>query len=65
MMPAVASLAAANDDRTLDRVKYDGTRLHIGVLLPVGLLAWIYAGPFLSLWIGQSPGLRRGRPGAP
>jgi O-antigen/teichoic acid export membrane protein len=24
------------------------------VLLPVGLLAWIYAGPFLSLWIGDA-----------
>ena len=23
------------------------------MLLPVGLLAWIYAGPFLSLWIGD------------
>jgi O-antigen/teichoic acid export membrane protein len=52
VMPAVASLAAAYDLRGLDRVKYDGTRLHIGVLLPVGLLAWIYAAPFLSLWIG-------------
>jgi O-antigen/teichoic acid export membrane protein len=52
VMPAVASLAAAHDLRGLDRVKYDGTRLHIGVLLPVGLLAWIYATPFLSLWIG-------------
>ena len=52
VMPAVASLAAARDLRGLDRVKYDGTRLHIGVLLPVGLLAWIYAAPFLSLWIG-------------
>ncbi len=53
VMPAVASLAAAHDLRGLDRVKYDGTRLHIGVLLPVGLLAWIYATPFLSLWIGD------------
>jgi O-antigen/teichoic acid export membrane protein len=53
VMPAVASLAAARDLRGLDRVKYDGTRLHIGVLLPVGLLAWIYATPFLSLWIGD------------
>jgi O-antigen/teichoic acid export membrane protein len=53
VMPAVASLAAARDERGLDRVKYDGTRLHIGVLLPVGLLAWIYAGPFLSFWIGD------------
>jgi O-antigen/teichoic acid export membrane protein len=53
VMPAVASLAAARDLRGLDRVKYDGTRLHIGVLLPVGLLAWIYAAPFLSLWIGD------------
>jgi Na+-driven multidrug efflux pump len=53
VMPAVASLAAARDDRGLERVKYDGTRLHIGVLLPVGLLAWIYAAPFLSLWMGN------------
>jgi O-antigen/teichoic acid export membrane protein len=53
VMPAVASLAAARDLRGLDRVKYDGTRLHIGVLLPVGLLAFIYAAPFLSLWIGD------------
>ncbi len=52
VMPAVASLIAAGDVRGLDRIKYDGTRLHIGLLLPVGLLAWIYAGPFLSLWIG-------------
>jgi O-antigen/teichoic acid export membrane protein len=53
VMPAVASLAAARDERGLDRVKYDGTRLHIGALLPVGLLAWIYARPFLALWIGD------------
>lgn len=53
VMPAVASLAAAADKRGLDRVKYDGTRLHIGALLPVGLLAWIYAAPFLSFWLGQ------------
>jgi O-antigen/teichoic acid export membrane protein len=53
VMPAVASLAAAHDHRGLDRVKYDGTRLHIALLLPVGLLAWIYATPFLSLWIGD------------
>ncbi len=53
VMPAVASLAAARDHRGIERVKYDGTRLHIGVLLPVGLLAWIYAAPFLSLWIGD------------
>jgi Na+-driven multidrug efflux pump len=53
VMPAVASLAAARDLRGLDRVKYDGTRLHIGALVPIGLLAWIYAAPFLSLWIGD------------
>jgi O-antigen/teichoic acid export membrane protein len=56
VLPAVASLSAADDRRGLDRVKYDGSRLHIGVLLPVGLLAWIYAGPFLSLWIGARLG---------
>jgi O-antigen/teichoic acid export membrane protein len=53
VMPAVASLAAARDLRGLDRVRYDGTRLHIGALLPIGLLAWIYASPFLSIWIGD------------
>jgi O-antigen/teichoic acid export membrane protein len=26
------------------------------VLLPVGLLAWIYAGPFLTLWVGDKLG---------
>jgi O-antigen/teichoic acid export membrane protein len=56
VMPAVASLAAARDQRGLERVRYDGTRLHIGALLPVGLLAWIYAGPFLSLWMGSRLG---------
>lgn len=56
VMPAVASLAAANDERGLERVKYDGTRLHIGLLAPAGLLAWLYAGPFLSLWIGDRLG---------
>jgi len=53
VMPAVASLAAARDLRGLDRVRYDGTRLHIGALLPIGVLAWIYAAPFLSLWLGD------------
>jgi O-antigen/teichoic acid export membrane protein len=56
VIPAVAGLAAAGDGRGLERVKYDGSRLHIGVLLPVGLLAWLYAGPFLSLWIGDRLG---------
>ena len=56
VMPAVASLVGAEDHRALDRVKYDGTRLHIGAILPVGLLAWIYAGPFLSLWMGMRLG---------
>ncbi len=56
VMPAVASLAAARDLRGLERVKYDGTRLHIGALLPIGLLGWIYAGPFLSLWVGSRLG---------
>jgi hypothetical protein len=56
VMPAVASLAAARDSRGLERVKYDGTRLHIGVLLPIGLLGWLYAGPFLSLWVGNRLG---------
>ena len=48
----MASLAAARDESSLERIKYDGPRLLIGVLLPVALLAGIYAGPFLSLWVG-------------
>ena len=56
VMPAVASLAAARDLRGLERVKYDGPRLHIGVLMPIALLAWVYAGPFLSLWVGDRLG---------
>ncbi|CAN5809403.1 oligosaccharide flippase family protein [soil metagenome] len=53
VMPAVASLVAARDDAGLDRIKYDGARLHIALILPVGFLAWIYAAPFLELWIGR------------
>jgi O-antigen/teichoic acid export membrane protein len=56
VMPAVASLAAAGDERALERVKYDGTRLHLGLLLPIALLAWVYAGPFLTLWVGDKLG---------
>jgi O-antigen/teichoic acid export membrane protein len=56
VMPAVASLVAARDEQGLNRIKYDGSRLHIGALLPAGLLAWLYAGPFLSLWIGDRLG---------
>ena len=53
VLPAVASLVAARDDRQIERIKYDGTRLHIAALLPVGLLAWVYAAPFLTLWMGD------------
>ncbi len=57
VMPAVASLAAARDLAGLERIKYDAPRLHLGAILPVGLLAAIYAGPFLQLWVGaEFPG---------
>jgi O-antigen/teichoic acid export membrane protein len=56
VMPAVASLAAARDELGLQRIKYDGSRLLIGLLLPVALLAWIYAAPFLTLWMGPDFG---------
>ncbi|MGE3822017.1 MAG: lipopolysaccharide biosynthesis protein, partial [Isosphaeraceae bacterium] len=56
VMPAVASLLAARDHRALERVKYDGTRLHVGLILPVSLLAFAYAGPFLTLWVGDKLG---------
>jgi len=52
VVPAVASLAASRDFEGLDRLKYDGTRFLVGLLLPVTLLAGIYAAPFLSLWVG-------------
>lgn len=51
VMPAVASLAAAHDEAAIDRIKYDGTRLLVALILPVGLLAAIYAHPFLGLWV--------------
>lgn len=51
VMPAAASLLAARDDDGLERLKYDGNRLLIGLLTPVALLAWIYAGPFLAAWL--------------
>ena len=56
VMPAVASLVAARDERSLDRLKYDGTRLHLAMLLPVALLAAVHAGPFLTLWVGDKLG---------
>jgi O-antigen/teichoic acid export membrane protein len=52
VVPAVASLAASRDTAGLERLKYDGTRFLVGLLLPVTLLAGIYAAPFLSLWVG-------------
>ena len=52
VLPAVASLEAAGDLKGLDRVKYDAPRLLIGLLLPITLLAGIFARPFLELWVG-------------
>lgn len=52
VMPAAATLIAARDAANLDRIKYDGVRFHFGLLFPVGLAAWIYASPFLEVWIG-------------
>ncbi len=51
VMPAAASLAAAGDAVALEKIKYDGTRLLVALLLPVGLLAALYARPFLALWV--------------
>jgi hypothetical protein len=61
VMPAVASLAAARDERQIERIKYDGTRLHVAALLPIGLLACVHAGPFLTLWMGDRFGHDAGR----
>jgi O-antigen/teichoic acid export membrane protein len=54
VMPAVASMAAARDALGLERIKYDGTRMHLTAVLPIGLLGWIHAEPFLTLWVGRS-----------
>jgi O-antigen/teichoic acid export membrane protein len=56
VMPAVASLVAARDERGLERVKYDGSRFLIGLLTPMAILAAIYAAPFLTLWVGAEYG---------
>jgi len=52
IMPAVASLAAVGDVVGLERIKYDAPRLLVGLLLPPVLLGWIFAAPFLSIWVG-------------
>ncbi len=52
-MPAVVSLAVGGDKLGLERIKYDGTRFLVGLLVPPTLLAGIYAAPFLQLWVGE------------
>jgi len=53
VMPAVVSLAATSDRASLERIKYDGTRLLVAFITPATLLAGIYASPFLHLWVGR------------
>ena len=60
VLPAAASLAAANDRASLDRILYDGSRLLIGLLLPVSLLAGIHAPAFLAVWMGPEYGAHAG-----
>lgn len=52
VMPAVVSLAVGGDDESLERIKYDGTRILVALLTPITLLAGLYAGPFLGFWVG-------------
>lgn len=52
VMPAVVSLSVGGDQASLERIKYDGTRILVAAMTPVTLLAGIYAAPFLSLWVG-------------
>lgn len=54
VMPAVVSLAVGGDKLGLERIKYDGTRFLVGLLVPPTLLAGIYAAPFLHLWVGPA-----------
>ncbi len=51
VMPAVASLRAAGDQTDLETIKYDGSRMLIGLLTPVAVLAAIDARPFLLAWV--------------
>ncbi len=51
VMPAVASLRAAGDQKELETIKYDGSRMLIGLLTPVAVLACIDAHPFLLAWV--------------
>ncbi len=53
VMPAVVSLAVGGDPIGLERIKYDGTRFLVALLIPPTLLAGIYAAPFLHLWVGE------------
>ena len=52
VMPAVVSLAVGGDKGSLERIKYDGTRILVALLAPITLLGGIYAAPFLHLWVG-------------
>ena len=52
VMPAVVSLAVGGDKVGLERIKYDGTRFLVALLVPPTLLAGIYAATFLHLWVG-------------
>jgi Na+-driven multidrug efflux pump len=56
VMPAVASLAAAEDREGIEKIKYDGTRMLVGLLLPVVLLAAFDARPFLEAWVPKFAG---------
>ena len=53
VMPAVVSLSIGGDKQGLERIKYDGTRFLVALLVPPTLLAGIYAAPFLDLWVGK------------
>ena len=53
VMPAVVNLAVGGDQRSLDRIKYDGSRLLTAILTPITLLAGLYARTFLTLWVGE------------
>jgi O-antigen/teichoic acid export membrane protein len=54
VIPAAASLAATRDLIGGDKLKYDGTRHLVALLLPTALLAAMYAAPFLNLWVGPA-----------
>jgi O-antigen/teichoic acid export membrane protein len=54
LLPLASSLEAANEHRRLQEAFLTGTRLTIGLFVPIGLGLAVLAEPFLSAWVGPT-----------